>query len=59
MTWSGMHWDTKSLPPAVTTVIGCAIAQHLTPYFSTKSLEMNEVVAPVSNKTFTGISKDA
>src|SRR4051812_20532139 len=43
------------IPPAVTTVIGISNVHLLIPNLSQNSLEMNEVVAPVSNRTLPGL----
>src|SRR4051812_49063786 len=48
-------WRTTTFPPAVTTVIGFSNDALLIPNLSQNSSEMNEVVAPVSNRTFPGL----
>src|SRR4051812_41330851 len=48
-------WCTITFPPAVTTVIGLSSVALLLPNLSKNSSEMNEVVAPVSNRTLPGL----
>src|SRR3954467_1360827 len=48
-------WRTVTFPPAVTMVIGFSNVALLIPNLSQNSSEMNEVVAPVSNRTFPGL----
>src|SRR3954470_805072 len=48
-------WRTVTFPPAVTTVIGFSKVALLIPNLSQNSSEMNEVVAPVSNRNFPGL----
>src|SRR3954470_8235394 len=48
-------WRTITFPPAVTTVIGFSNVAHLISNLSQNSSEMNEVVAPVSNRTLPGL----
>src|SRR3954468_8605440 len=48
-------WRIITFPPAVTTVIGLSNVALLIPKLSQNSLEMSEVVAPVSNRTLPGL----
>src|SRR4051812_36917172 len=48
-------WLTPTFPPAVTTAIGFSNVALLIPNLSQNSSEMNEVVAPVSNRTLPGL----
>jgi hypothetical protein len=48
---------TKIIPPADKIVIGYANSLHRIPYASMNSLDINEVVAPVSNKNLPGYVK--
>src|SRR3954471_14032014 len=48
-------WRTITFPPTVTTVIGLSNIALLIPNLSQNSSEINEVVAPVSNRTLSGL----
>src|SRR3954468_19719083 len=48
-------WRIITFPPTVTTVIGFSNVALLIPNLSQDSSEMNEVVAPVSNRTLPGL----
>src|SRR3954463_8523957 len=48
-------WRTITFHPAVTMVIGLSNVSLLIPNLSQNSSEMNEVVAPVSNRNFPGL----
>src|SRR3954464_13548259 len=48
-------WRTITFPPAITTVIGRSNVALLIPNLLQNSSEMNEVVAPVSNRTLPGL----
>src|SRR3954471_14066931 len=48
-------WRTITFPPAVTTVIGLSNIALLISNLSQNSSEINEVVAPVSNRTLPGL----